>query len=295
MPPPALKLIVLARDQSSHVQQAQRELSEMLRADQRVDLLATLTTTDEDCYVGDADLAIVVGGDGAILRACRWFGAQQVPILGINLGRLGFLADVSLEDLAVVIDNLAEHRYEVTSHLMFECFHEHADGGTDVYLGLNEAALLSGASLALIDIEFSIDDLPVTTFSGDGLIVSTPVGSTAHNLSAGGPILRQDLRAFVVTPICPHTLTVRPIVDRADAVYQFSCPNAPAGVMLVVDGQIRVPFAAGDRVRIQEAPVSFQLARVHGHNFYQTLHRKLGWDGQPRYQRERILRPDADR
>src|SRR5690606_30058277 len=105
------------------------------------------------------------------------------------------------------------------------------------YLGLNEAAILSGASLSLFDVELTIDELPVTTFSGDGVIVSTPVGSTAHNLSAGGPILRQDLKAFVVTPICPHTLTVRPIVDRADAVYQLTSQSLPEGVMLTVDGQ----------------------------------------------------------
>ena len=177
---------------------------------------------------------------------------------------------------------------------MLECTHLKVDGTTSTYLGLNETALLSGASLSLVDIELSIDGQPVTTFSGDGLIVSTPVGSTAHNLSAGGPILRQDLRAFVITPICPHTLTVRPIVDRADATYELTSPGVPDGVMLVIDGQIRVPFETGDRVIIRQAEVSFQLVRIQGHNFYQTLHRKLGWDGQPRYQRERILRGDID-
>ncbi len=241
-----------------------------------------------------ADVAFVVGGDGAILRACRWFGAKQIPILGVNLGRLGFLADLSQEMLPSILEELAERKFEVISHLMFECDHRKASGATERYLGLNETALLSGASLSLIDVELSINGDSVTTYSGDGLIVSTPVGSTAHNLSAGGPILRQDLRAFVVTPICPHTLTVRPIVDRADAEYTISSPGVPEGVMLVVDGQIKVPFEDGDLVTIRQADVSFQLVRVEGHRFYQTLHRKLGWDGQPRYQRDRIDRDSAE-
>jgi NAD+ kinase len=232
-------------------------------------------------------LAVVLGGDGAILRACRLFGRDQIPILGVNLGRLGFLADISPDGFKKLIPELEARRFEIIPHLMFECVHRHFDGTEDRYLGLNETALLAGASLQLIDIDLSINDEPVTTFSGDGLIISTPVGSTAHNLSAGGPILRQDLNAFVVTPICPHTLTIRPMVDRADAAYVLTSPTAPPGVMLAVDGQIKVPFLAGDAVTVRKAPVSFQLVRLQGHSFYATLHRKLGWHGQPRYQRVR--------
>lgn len=282
-----LKVIVVARDLSQHVQVVQHALCELLDAHAGIELVATLTANDDSCAEIDADIALVVGGDGAILRACRWFGSQQIPILGINLGRLGFLADIPQEELPEVVDSLASGKYKIVSHLMFECHHHKNDGTHERYLGLNETALLAGASLSLIDLELQINGLPVTTFSGDGLIVSTPVGSTAHNLSAGGPILRQDLRAFVVTPICPHTLTIRPIVDRSDAEFLISSPGVPEGVMLVVDGQIKVPFKTGDTVTIRQADVSFQLVRIEGHNFYQTLHRKLGWDGQPRYQRDR--------
>jgi NAD+ kinase len=186
-----------------------------------------------------------------------------------------------------LIPELESRQFEIVSHLMFECLHRRPDGSESRYLGLNEAAILSGASLRLIDIDLSIDAAHVTTFSGDGLIISTPVGSTAHNLSAGGPILRQDLQAFVVTPICPHTLTIRPIVDSANAEYELASPEAPPGVMLVIDGQIKVPFGPGDAAVIRQANVSFQLVRLHGHSFYGTLHRKLGWHGQPRYQRRR--------
>ncbi len=294
MSPPPLRVLVVARDQSDHVQVAQRALCELLTQHTGIELVATLTANDDAYEDIDAEVAFVVGGDGAILRACRWFGVTQIPILGVNLGRLGFLADLSQEALPEILDELANRKFQVYSHLMFECHHRKVSGASERYLGLNETALLSGASLSLIDVELAINGVPVTTYSGDGLIISTPVGSTAHNLSAGGPILRQDLRAFVVTPICPHTLTVRPIVDRADAEYRITAPSVPEGVMLVIDGQIKVPFESGDVVTIREANVSFQLVRVEGHRFYQTLHRKLGWDGQPRYQRGRIGEGTAD-
>jgi NAD+ kinase len=135
----------------------------------------------------------------------------------------------------------------------------------------------------MLDVELAIDGEPVTTYSCDGLIVATPVGSTAHSLSAGGPILKQDLPAFVITPICPHTLTNRPLVDDAGCVYTLSLPQVPDGVMLVIDGQVKQPLVEGDVIDVRRAPVNFQMARIPGHSYYATLHRKLGWGGQPRY------------
>lgn len=286
-----LRVLVIARDQSHHVQSTWEALRNELSQRSRIEIVDALTTDDQIPSGTPIDLAVVLGGDGAILRACRSFGHQQIPILGVNLGRLGFLADLSPEEFMELTPELEDRKYDIVAHLMFECVHQHADGTQETYLGLNETAILAAASLKLIDVDLRINGELVTTFSGDGLIISTPVGSTAHNLSAGGPILRQDLSAFVVTPICPHTLTVRPIIDRADAEYELASPQAPEGVMLVVDGQIKVPFCSGDRVIVRQAPVRFQLVRLHGHSFYGTLHRKLGWHGQPRYQRERLDPP----
>ena len=123
----------------------------------------------------------------------------------------------------------------------------------------------------------------MTTYSCDGLIVSTPVGSTAHSLAAGGPILQQQLQAFVITPISPHTLTNRPLVDRADCVYELRIPEVPDGATLVVDGQIKRPLRPGDRIQVRRAAVEFQLVRLTGHSYYDTLHRKLNWGGGPNY------------
>jgi len=280
-----LRLLVLARDASPRVRAVWEELRPVLARRRKLELLG-VAETDAPGFAPppETELILVIGGDGAILRACRSLGNRQLPILGVNAGRLGFLADLSLQEFRQQLPRIEARDYAVARHLMFACEHQHADGRVDRHLGLNEAALLAGGALQMIDIRLEIDGRDVTTYSGDGLIISTPVGSTAHSLSAGGPILRQDLQAFVVTPICPHTLTVRPLVDAADCVYRLTAPQAPPGVMLVIDGQIKTPFLPEDAVVLRRADVEFQLARVPGHSFYGALHQKLGWAGHPRYQ-----------
>lgn len=278
-----LKLIVLADEHSPRVAKAWAQVEKTLQSEQRIDVIGVNVTGDLDCDEVDADMVVVFGGDGSMIRACRQLGKHQIPIIGVNLGRLGFLADLSPEEFVNNIDRFVKRDFSVVEHLMFECVHRHADGSEEVYYGLNEVAVSSAGSLRMLDVHLAIDGEDVTTFSCDGLIISTPVGSTAHSLSAGGPILRQNLNAFVVTPICPHTLTMRPIVDGADCEYVMSVPNPPDGVMMVVDGQIKQPVIEGDEILVRRADVTFKLARVPGHSYYGTLHRKLGWGGQPNY------------
>lgn len=280
-----LRLAILARDQSRRVQDAWKEIEQFLARQSGIELVAAVLTDELQIDGLQADLLITLGGDGAILRACRQLGMHQLPILGINLGRLGFLADLSPAEFCDNFDAIRNRQFRVVNHLMFECCLRRADGSSEKFLGLNEIAVSSAGSLRMLDVELHIDDEMVTTYSCDGLIISTPTGSTAHSLSAGGPLLRQDLQAFVITPICPHTLTNRPLVDSADCRYQLRLPNpkVPDGVMLVIDGQIQRPLQAGDIVELCKAPVSFQLAKPLTHSYYKTLHRKLGWGGQLRY------------
>lgn len=279
-----LRLVVLARDPGPRVQNGWKRMDEFLRRQSGVEIVLAATTDEEVPLDGlDADLVVVLGGDGSILRACRMLGARQRPIVGVNFGRLGFLADMSPEQFEQEFDALRERRYEVVPHLMFQTTHRQADGTETVLLGLNETVVTSAGSLKMIEVVLAIDGRPVTVYSCDGLIVSTPVGSTAYNLAAGGPILEQALQAFVVTPICPHALTNRPVVDRADRTYTLTVPHAPEGTQLLVDGQVRRPLRPGDTVEIRRAPHVFELARLPGHNSYDTLHRKLGWGGQPNY------------
>lgn len=280
-----LKLIVLTGSDRPEVLEAWNDLLPALEAKDRVTVIGKYSRDEKLEDADQADLVVVLGGDGSIIRGCRQLGNEQLPIVGINLGRLGFLADLSPEEFLENLDCLLDESYTVREHLMFECHHYSADG-VEVDLGLNEVTVNCGGSLKILDINLDIDGEHVTTFSCDGLIVSTPVGSTAHNLSAGGPILRQELQAFSLTPICPHTLTVRPIVDSADRTYELTVVDPPEGVMLVIDGQTRRPIGSEDRIVIKRAEPTFKLVRFPGHSYYRTLHRKLGWRGQLDY-RER--------
>jgi len=234
-----------------------------------------------------ADLTLVLGGDGAILRAARQMGYHQVPVLGVNLGRLGFLADLSPEELCSVFPGVVQGDYRITQHLMFECLID-SPAGQQIVLGLNETALLSAPPFHMIGLDLIIDGEVVSGYSGDGLIISTPIGSTAHSLSAGGPILGQELSAFVVTPICPHTLTNRPVVDSADKVYTIAVRHLlpTSNLVLVIDGQEHGLLTAEHRVTVRKAPVAFRLVKVPGRSYYQTLRDKLHWGAPPNYRHE---------
>jgi NAD+ kinase len=236
----------------------------------------------------EADLTLVLGGDGAILRVARQMGYRQVPIVGVNLGRLGFLADLSCEELETLFPSIAGGNYRVTEHLMFETWVEVPGSPairTTPALGLNEITIQTGPPFHAVELDLIIDNERVARYNGNGVIVSTPVGSTAYSLSAGGPILAQELAAFVITPVSPHGLTSRPVVDSADKVYTLVVRRG-SSAMLVIDGQDVVPLPSGARVSLRRAPVTFKLARVAGRSFYKTLHDKLHWGAQPNYRSE---------
>ncbi len=232
-----------------------------------------------------ADVALVLGGDGAILRAARQMGYHQTPVLGVNLGKLGFLADLSPDELRDQFPRVVRGECRVTRHLMYECRVE-TPQGVRTLLGLNEILIHTGPSHHMIDLDLFVDGEAVTRFSGDGLIVSTPIGSTAHSLSAGGPILGQELDAFVITPICPHALTNRPVVDSADKVYTITLNGRSSDAVLISDGQESIPLTLEHRIALRRAPVHFGLIKVAGRSFYHTLHDKLRWGTPPRYRGE---------
>jgi NAD+ kinase len=239
----------------------------------------------EDLSQATADLALVLGGDGAILRAARQMGYHQTPVLGVNLGKLGFLADVSPEQLRAVFPTILAGQYRITRHLMFECLVV-TPQETRIFLGLNDVSVHAGYPFHMIELDLLVDGQTVSRFAGDGLIVSTPVGSTAHSLSAGGPILGQELSAFVITPICGHTLTNRPVVDSAEKEYTIAVRKASSGTAVMIDGQDILPLTTEHRVTVRQAPVRFGLVKVTGHSYYHTLRDKLRWGTGPNYRSE---------
>jgi NAD+ kinase len=216
----------------------------------------------------EAELAIVLGGDGSILRAAHQMGYRQRPVLGVNLGRLGFLAALQPEQLEQALPEIAAGRHQVVEHLMIDCS--------------ATRNVRAGPPFTMVDVELYVDGELVTTYSCDGLIVSTPIGSTAHSLSAGGPILRNNMQALVIMPISPHTLTHRPVVDSADRTIELSVPQPHEGTSLVVDGRVLGTLQPNDRVRIVRSEACFQMVEVCGQSYYRTLHDKLGWGGQLR-------------
>jgi len=229
------------------------------------------------------DFAVVLGGDGSVLRAARKVGPLGIPLLGLNVGKFGFLTETTASEFEQVLTDALEGRYELAERMMFRCILER-DGRPELdTVGLNEAVVSRTSLSRLISIELLVDSEPVTTYRADGLIISTPVGSTAHSLAAGGPILSPQMSAFVVTPICPHTLSNRPLVLPGELKLSMSarlCPEAPA---LTVDGQINRALREGDLVHVQRAERPLLLMRTGRQTFFQTLRNKLDWRGQPRY------------
>ena len=240
----------------------------------------------EDLSRVEADVVVVLGGDGSILHAVHQMRNCQLPVIAVNLGKLGFLADVTPAELPAVLRDFHAGKLTVIDHLMFDCRVIRGGKAHAGAIGLNETAVHSGPPFSLLDVDLYVDSELVTTYSCDGLIVSTPVGSTAHSLSAGGPILRKSLQAFVIMPISPHTLTNRPVVDSAERVYEMVVQRPSPETSVVVDGRVICRLQPHDRVRIQRAEPQFKLVTAPGHSHYRTLREKLGWGGQMRTKEE---------
>jgi NAD+ kinase len=280
-----MRLLVLGNAHRPGVREEAERLLPFLR--QHAEIVLVDLEQEQDLACAQADFTLVLGGDGAILRAARQMGYCQLPVLGVNLGRLGFLADLSSEELQEHFPRVVQGQYRVTEHLMFEASVQlpGAEGSRKPSLGLNEITVQTGPPFHMLEVDLLVDGEVVARYSGDGLIVSTPIGSTAHSLSAGGPILVQELSAFVVTPICPHGLTSRPLVDSADKHYTIAVRRATSA-MLVIDGQEIISMPVGSSVTVRRAPVTFKLARVAGRSNYRTLRDKLHWGMQPSYRIE---------
>lgn len=231
----------------------------------------------------DADLALVLGGDGSILRAVKLMDGRQLPIVGVNMGKLGFLAWLSPEQVEKALPEVAAGQCEIVDHMMFQVDVFRGEVRLFSQLALNEVVIQGGAPFRMLNIHLYVDGDLATVYSCDGLILSTPSGSTAYAMSAGGPILRTTLPAVVICPICPHALTMRPVVDAADRVYEMEVLDPNYGTAITIDGNLvggeSHVFEPGDRVRVTRAEHTFKLIATRSYNYYRTLREKLGWAG----------------
>jgi NAD+ kinase len=232
---------------------------------------------DLENVADDVDLIIVLGGDGTLLSAARQVRGRDVPILGVNLGSLGFLTEVSLEELPDILPRIITGNYRVSTRTMLDVTVRRE--GDDVFALslLNDAVITKDALARIIDIETCVDDQYLTTFRGDGLIVSTPTGSTGYSLAAGGPILHPSLEHAVLTPICPHMLTNRPIILPKDAVIRARLMSTDERVILTLDGQVGFPLEYKDEVIVTKSRFAVNLVRSDTREYFAVLRTKLKW------------------
>lgn len=232
----------------------------------------------EKNQVEKADLAIAIGGDGTMLYASRLVRESNTPILGINRGRLGFLADVTPDDMLASVAQVLNGQYSEDSRLMLEAELVGSDGRRQVAYALNDVVLQRRETGRMVDFETSISHRYVNTHSGDGLIVATPTGSTAYALSCGGPIIEPQLNAVVIVPICPHTLTDRPIVMPASHPIEVKLlERDDTKAEITVDGFSMGDIRPNDKLSIKAANTRVTLIHPPGYDFYGILRSKLFW------------------
>jgi NAD+ kinase len=223
------------------------------------------------------DLVIVLGGDGTLISVARQLGELQVPILGVNLGRLGFLTELTYDELYPVLENVLKGDYSVSNRMMLEAVVLRGDKVAGRFRTLNDVVINKGALARIIDMETSVNENYLTTFRADGLIVSTPTGTTAYNLAAGGPIIHPGLHCLAIAPICPHMLTNRPIIVSDEAVIRIEVRFEDEEVMLTADGQVGMPLAGGDVVEVRKSPYTTLLVKSPDRDYFQVLRTKLLW------------------
>jgi NAD+ kinase len=222
-------------------------------------------------------MIIVLGGDGTLLSVARLVGDQEVPILGVNLGGLGFLTEITLEELYRVMEKVVQGDFITNERVVLNVSVIRRGEKMAEFFVLNDAVINKGALARIIDLETTINQDYVTTFKSDGLIISTPTGSTAYNLSAGGPIVYPSLHCIIITPICPHTLTNRPIVIPDDVEIRATLKAKQQEVILTLDGQQGFTLEFEDVVEVKKAEGRILLIKSPYRHYFEVLREKLKW------------------
>jgi NAD+ kinase len=223
------------------------------------------------------DLAIVLGGDGTLLAAARALSHADVPLLSVNLGSLGFLTEVPLPELYATLEAWCNGTADIESRSMIHADLVCSQGGRFSFDALNDIVLAKGSIARMADYAITVDGKPMAVFRADGVILSTPTGSTAYNLAAGGPIVMPSVNAMLVTPICPHLLTIRPIVVPGEAAISVKVTGVPNETYLTVDGQEAVPVHLDDEVHCRRGEYRVKLLRLKDNGLFAVLRSKLKW------------------
>lgn len=231
----------------------------------------------------EADFAVVFGGDGSIISAARQLSKMNVPVIGVNLGKLGFLAEFSVNELKEYFAGITLGKAKIEKRMMLEC--RVFSGGDERFssAAINDVFITAGPPFSMIELRVSVDGQPLAGCVSDGLVISTPTGSTAYNLSAGGPIISGKVEAMVITPLCPHSLSFRPIVINADSKVEVFGVRVNEGTTVSIDGQVSCKLSVDDIVRVERDAGDFLVVNNPLRTQWDTLATKLSWAEKPRY------------
>lgn len=277
------RVVLFGDPQKGPVAETMREFSLFLQDKAQIVASCHLTECRPE-VLRKSDFAIVLGGDGSIISAARHLSAAKVPVIGVNLGRLGFLAEFSVAEFKHYFEDIVAGRARIERRMMLGCRVGPPVGRARFSSkAVNDVFITAGPPFHVIEMEIAVDGERLPSCVGDGLIVSTPTGSTAYNLSAGGPILAGSMEAMVITPICPHSLSFRPIVIDAASVIEIRCTRINEGTTVSVDGQVATKLALGEVLNVARVRTSFLVVENPMRTRWDTLVTKLGWARKPRY------------
>ncbi|MDP8248336.1 MAG: NAD(+)/NADH kinase [Candidatus Tritonobacter lacicola] len=235
----------------------------------------------------DSDFIIALGGDGTLLHAARLIGDHERPILGINIGGLGFLTEVPAAEAVDALDSVLAGNFRIEERMMLDVELLRDGHSLCVHRALNDAVITKGALARVLNLEVRVNGEYLISYVSDGLIIATPTGSTAYSLSAGGPIVSPGTKSIILTPICPHTLTNRPIILPDNSAVTVEIQSESEYMMLTIDGQVGIPLGIADRLRVSRSEKRARLIICSGLSYFGVLRKKLDWGGRSRYRHDK--------
>jgi NAD+ kinase len=273
--------LVVKRDRPRAVRLAHRMVAWCRRRGLRVLLdaearLDAAPSRSKDALARESDLIVVLGGDGTLLSIARRADAS-VPILGVNLGELGFLTEIAEDEAMAMLGRVVAGRYELDRRMTLGATLARRGRVLRRFRALNDVVITNGARARIVEFAVSVDGLALTTYRADGIIIATPTGSTGYSLSAGGPVVEPTVQVLLLSPISPHTLSNRPVVLRPSAVVRITLAAREEDAVLTIDGQDVVPLAGGDVVEVRQGRSKVSLVRSPHRTYYDVLRSKLGW------------------
>ncbi|MFC1587879.1 NAD(+)/NADH kinase [Planctomycetota bacterium] len=274
------KVAVIASTHRSEISQSLREFCDLLHG--KAEIVLIDSDWKEDLSKLQADMVFVLGGDGTLLATARRMGSNQLPIVGINFGKLGFLAEFYFQDIANNINSILESSTPPSKHVILECTIEENGRTVQSFLAVNDIVVMRNNTPRMIELDISSRGKIVLKYQGDGLIIATPLGSSAHSMAAGGPLIFPELDVMVLTPVCPHTIASRPIVIPAPHGLELEVASQQE-VTYTIDGQVFNNLESEQKIIIRKAPVQLLLITGRKVNYYDLLKQKLNWGTPPNY------------